>query len=136
MEAGAEERIDHHITAFDGVGLDRLPARLAEHAGSDPAVAAVRALAADDGEAARVRVHTHRLVGDGAACPLHQVERGEREAGERLLGGLHLCRGAERLVPRPDHPSQRSRRTTQEAPAIVWEWVSETSISRMPTRSA
>ena len=28
------------------------------------------------------------------------------------------------------------RRTTQAAPAIVWEWVSETSISRMPTRSA
>ena len=55
MEAGAEEGVDHHVAAFDGVGLDGLPARLAEHAGGDAPVTTVRAGAADDGEPARVQ---------------------------------------------------------------------------------
>ena len=55
VEAGAEEGVDDDVGAFDGIGLDRLPARLAQHPRGDSAVAAVRAAAADDGEPPRVR---------------------------------------------------------------------------------
>ena len=118
VEAGAEERVDHHVAPFDRVGLDSLAARLAEHASGDAPVATVRATAADDGEASRVGIHAHRLVRDGGAGPLHQVDRGRWESGERLLGGPHLGRSAERLVPRADHGiSSRAARRRLRPPS-------------------
>ena len=73
METGAEERVDNDVGTLDDIGLDGLPTRVAEHAGRDPAVTAVRAAAADDGEAPRVREHAHGLVRDARACALHQL---------------------------------------------------------------
>ena len=55
VEPGAEQRVDHDVAPLDGIGLDGLAARLAQHARGDPPVAAVRAAAADDGEPARMR---------------------------------------------------------------------------------
>ena len=136
VEAGAEEGVDHDVAAFDGVGLDGLPARLAEHAGGDPPVAAVRAAAADDGEPARVR--------DTRASPRTRRRRPPAPSGRARSPGSRGTpprRPASRPRCRAPRTPSRSRaqpssRTTQAAPAIVWEWVSETSISRMPTRSA
>ena len=136
VEPGAEQGVDHDVAPFDGVGLDRLPARLAKHSRRDPAVATVRAAAADDREPARVGIHAHRLVRDRCAGPLHQLGRRGREARgtpPRRRASRPPCRAAR--SPRRSR-AHHSSRTTQAAPAIVCECVSETSISRMPTRSA
>ena len=61
VEAGAEEGVDDHVGLLDGGRLDRVAALLAEDAGGDPAVAPVRAAAADDGDPPS--------VGERAAAP-------------------------------------------------------------------
>ena len=94
-EAGTEQRVDQDV-ALDAL-LGRPPGR-AQHLERDPAVAAVRAAAADGAERACVRVPTHRLLGDGAPGPLHQ-----RRNVVTGLGGLHLLRRVERL----EHPHPR-----------------------------
>ena len=139
VEAGPEEGVDDDVGAGRVVGLLRVATCLAQHARSDPPVAAVRAAPADDGEATRVGKGPQRLVGDGGARALHQLAGGLRIAGISLLGRAHLLGGEERLV----HHEGRGRRTggasssaTHVAAATVCECVSETSISRIPTRSA
>src|SRR4029078_599685 len=59
-------------------------------------------------------------------------------SGVLLLGCSHLRRAVERLEHqgRGRRAGGVARSGTQVAAATVWEWVRETSISRMPTRSA
>ena len=72
-EAGPEERVHDQLRVLDGVRLDRLAARLAQHPRRDAPVTAVRAAPADDGDAARVReAGEHGLRHRGAGA-LHQL---------------------------------------------------------------
>ena len=66
VEAGAEERVDDHVGLDDRrvLGRARDLRRRLEHLERDPAVAAVRAAAADGHEPNRVREAAHRLLGD------------------------------------------------------------------------
>src|SRR6185503_4096256 len=98
------------------------------------------AAAAHHHEAARLRERPDALVCDGATGALHQLRRRLGIAGVASLGGAHLLDRVERLVHQAAGRGRAgggaARSATQVAPAIVCECVSETSISRMPTRSA
>ena len=139
-EPRAEEGVDHDVGARGVVGLDRLAALLAQDARRDPPVAPVRAAAADDREAPRGGIGPDRLRGDGGARAFHQLAGRLRVAGVPLLGGAHLRGGEERLVHRGQGRGRRwsgeARSATAVAAATVCECVSETSSSRIPTRSA
>ena len=104
VEAGAEEGVDHDVAALDRVGLDGLAARLAEHAGGDPAVAAVRATAADDGEPARVR--------DTRASPRRRRRRLPAPSGRAPSPGS-------RGTP-PRRPASRPRCRAPRTPSRSW----------------
>jgi hypothetical protein len=95
-EAGAEEGIHDHVRLLDGVRLDCIPLRLAQHAGGDAAVAAVRAAAADDREPACVGKPLQRVLRDRRPCALHQLWGSLRIARVALLRLAHLRRGVER----------------------------------------
>ena len=92
MEARPEERVDDHVGLLDGRRLDRVSPFLAQDPGRNPAVAAVRAAAADDGDPARVGVALQHLARDRRTGALHQL--GDVVA---LLCGPHLRSGVERV---------------------------------------
>src|SRR5206468_1884350 len=120
VEARSEDRIDHDVRFRQRrAHLDDLGAELR---GRDPAVAAVRAFAADRDDA-RARVVAGDDFGDGAAGTFHH--RGDVVA---RLRRLHLVRGVERLEPRHS--------TTATAVASSRECDIERSIAPAPARSA
>src|SRR5439155_23098664 len=97
----------------------------------DEAVAAVVALPADDRDrpAGPQRGHLARARGAGT---LHELHAGHAALLDRpAVDVAHLLRRVERL-----HPARERHRTTATAPAIVREWVSETSISASSAESA
>ena len=117
-EAGAEEGIDDHVCALDRMRLDGVATGFAQDARCDPAVTAVRALAADDGEALGSREGGERLVRDCRAGALHQLRRRLRVPRIALLGGPHLRGRVERLREGAlRHPRRRTRRTRAPASA-------------------
>ncbi len=73
VEAGAEERVDDHVRLLDRRRLDGVPPFLAQDPGRNPAVAAVRAAAADDRDPARIGEPLHHLAGDRRSGALHQL---------------------------------------------------------------
>src|SRR5581483_2789503 len=98
---------------------------LAQDAGADAAVAAVRAAAADDGDAAREGPENR--LGDRGSGALHQlVER----PGVRLLGPPRLLCREQRDEP---HPTSSATATAAASPR---EWVIESSIRSAPSRAA
>ena len=73
VEARPEERVDDHVRLLDRGRLDRVAALLAQDPRGDPAVAAVRAAAADDGDPARVGEPLQHLARDRRTGALHQL---------------------------------------------------------------
>ena len=95
VETRAEERVDDQIGLLDRGRLDRIAALLAQDPGRDPAVAAVRAAAADDRDPARVGEPLQHLARNGRAGALHQL----RDV-VALLRASRLLGGVERLKHR------------------------------------
>ena len=126
-QADAEQRVHDHIRiaeVTDALDEGHLPPGLAQHAGADLAVAAVLALAADDGDATR-ELPQHGL-GDRGSSALHQLLQ---RALVRLLRRPRLVGGQERLQP-------HSSTTTATAAASSRECVIESSIRPAPIFSA
>ena len=73
VESRPEERVDDHVGLLDCGRLDRVAAFLAQDPSGDPAVAAVRAAAADDGDPARIGEPLHHLARDRRTRALHQL---------------------------------------------------------------
>ena len=95
VEAGPEQRVDDHVGLLDCRRLDGVAALLTQDPRRDPAVAAVRAAAADDGDPAGVGEALEHLARDGGAGALHQL----RDV-VALLRGARLVGGVERLKHR------------------------------------
>ena len=92
MEARAEQRVDDDVGAVEL--LAGLAPCLGENAQRDSAVAAVRTLPADRGDAAGVGISPQHRLRDGTARSFHH-----RLDVVALLGGAHLVR----RVERPQH---------------------------------
>ena len=83
VKARAEERVDDHVGLLDSGRLDGVETLVAQNPRCDPAVASVRAAAADDGDPVRIGEQLQHLAGDRGPGPLHQLRRGLRVAGIR-----------------------------------------------------
>ena len=121
------------------VRLDGVAARLPQDPRCDAPVAAVRAAAADDGDAA-CRPGTSGAPRPRPPRPRAPSARprspGSRGTAPRPRASRRRSRAARASRPRaPRRAARRDRRRTTR-PAIVCECVSETSMSRIPTRSA
>ena len=87
VESRPEERVDDHVGLLDCGRLDRVAAFLAQDPSGDPAVAAVRAAAADDGDPARIGEPMHHLARYRRTRALHQLrDLVALLRGPRLLG--------------------------------------------------
>ena len=130
LEPGAEERVDQDVGVAEilllvlrlRVDHGHVATRFLEHARSHPAVAAVRAAAADDGELPGVAEVLERVLRNRSARALHQLVDG---SGIGLLRRAHLGRGVERLT----HRGRRPGRPPSRGPS------SATSRGRSPRRA-
>ena len=101
MEAGPEERIDDDVIALGSLGLSDVETCLPQGARRDPAVAAVGATPADDGNPTGVGIRPQHLDRDRRPGALHELGRRRGEAWIPRLGGPHLLRRVQRLEHQP-----------------------------------
>ena len=130
-KAGPEERVDDQLRVLDRVRLDRVALGLAQQARCDPSVPAVRAAAADDGDAARVREPLEHRRGHGArrrAPSARAPSRETRDTAPPRRASPRRCRAAR------GSPGQAS--TTATAEASSRECVIERSIAPAPRCAA